>query len=381
MIACRSGAELAETALLLVEQPLPAGLRVCIVSNTGGVGALATDRADGQGMVVAPTSDELRDALPRRSPARSTSATRSTSGPTSRPGGSRTRCVDVLEADEADAVLVLLVANRLSRPRRAASRPSRSARRLGRRQPGGARRARRRFDAARGLPASPSTARPMRRSGRLGRAMRYAAWRRVADRRPDVELGTRGVHARAWARSRLAARSGEAEWLPADAGRAAGAVRHPPRRPSRRRTDRRRRSRREIGYPVVVKVADPTVLHKSDRGLVRVDVRPRDDVAEAVERFAEELGHDRVDVLVQPLRARARRLAWARARPAARAAGPGRRRRGTDRSAAGPRRCSCCRRSQPADAARAVRALRLWPQLVGDQRPGAGGPRRRSRRW
>ena len=34
----------------------------------------------------------------------------------------------------------------------------------------------------------------------LGRAMRYAEWRRVADDRPVVELGTRGVHARAWAR-------------------------------------------------------------------------------------------------------------------------------------------------------------------------------------
>ena len=49
--------------LLLVEQPLPAGLRVCIVSNTGGVGALTTDRADRQGMVVAPTSDDLTAAL------------------------------------------------------------------------------------------------------------------------------------------------------------------------------------------------------------------------------------------------------------------------------------------------------------------------------
>ena len=36
---------------------------MCIVSNTGGVGALTTDRADGQGMVVAPTSYDLGAAL------------------------------------------------------------------------------------------------------------------------------------------------------------------------------------------------------------------------------------------------------------------------------------------------------------------------------
>ena len=52
---------------------------------------------------------------------------------------------------------------------------------------------------------------------------------------------------------------------------------------------------------MAVKVADPTVLHKSDRGLVRIDLRTGSDVADAVRRFSEELGHDRVDVLVQPL--------------------------------------------------------------------------------
>jgi acyl-CoA synthetase (NDP forming) len=36
---------------------------VCIVSNTGGGGALTTDRADHHGMVVAPTSTELSATL------------------------------------------------------------------------------------------------------------------------------------------------------------------------------------------------------------------------------------------------------------------------------------------------------------------------------
>jgi hypothetical protein len=47
--------------------------------------------------------------------------------------------------------------------------------------------------------------------------MRYTEWRRVPPDQPEVELGTRGVHARTWVRSRLAARNGEPEWLPPSA--------------------------------------------------------------------------------------------------------------------------------------------------------------------
>ncbi len=83
VIACRTGAELTETALLLVEQPLPAGLWVCIVSNTGGVGALSTDRADQQGMVVTTTSDELGSALHDAVPGAVGVGNRSTSVPRS----------------------------------------------------------------------------------------------------------------------------------------------------------------------------------------------------------------------------------------------------------------------------------------------------------
>ena len=74
---------------------------------------------------------------------------------------------------------------------------------------------------------------------------------------PVVGIGTRGLHARAWANARLDARGGEPEWLPADglrdllgpygihrvgtvvsdAGSAA-------------------RVAAEIGFPVVVKVAE-----------------------------------------------------------------------------------------------------------------------------
>ena len=50
VIACRSAEEIAETALLLAGQPLPAGPRLAVVSNAGGLGVLAADEADRSGL-------------------------------------------------------------------------------------------------------------------------------------------------------------------------------------------------------------------------------------------------------------------------------------------------------------------------------------------
>ena len=50
-----------------------------------------------------------------------------------------------------------------------------------------------------------------------------------------------------------------------------------------------------------MKVADPTILHKTDRGLVRTGLRTSAEVTAAVEAFRAELGSDAVDVRVQPV--------------------------------------------------------------------------------
>ena len=238
VIACRTGAELTETALLLVQQPLPAGLRVCIVSNTGGVGALTTDRADGQGMAVAPSSYDLSGALRAAVPGAVDVRNPVDLGADVTPAELTAALRAVLDAGEADAVLVMLVANRLADRDAlfdavARARPAGADVPLLLVTPGAA------FDAARGLPGVTVYRTTDAAIGALGRAMRYAAWRRVPADQPEVELGTRGVHARAWARSRLAAQARGAGVAGALCpGRAAGALRHPPRRPCRCRAGR-----------------------------------------------------------------------------------------------------------------------------------------------
>ncbi|HET6668210.1 MAG TPA: acetate--CoA ligase family protein, partial [Intrasporangium sp.] len=54
------------------------------------------------------------------------------------------------------------------------------------------------------------------------------------------------------------------------------------------------------GFPVVVKVADPDVVHKTDRGLVRVGLQSGLEVSTAVRAFEAELNRSDVPVLVQP---------------------------------------------------------------------------------
>jgi hypothetical protein len=121
----------------------------------------------------------------------------------------------------------------------------------------------------------------------------------------------------------------------------------------------------DVGFPVVLKLAATTELHKADRGLVRVDLRRAEEVEEAVEGFRSSLGDD-ADVIVQPLLVGHQVAVGLVHDPHL---GP------LVRVAAGEGTTLGTWDDEvlllppvlPADAARAVRALRLWPALVGGQ--------------
>src|SRR5207302_745168 len=59
VIRCAGLGELLDTARLLVEQPLPAGRRIAIVGNAGGVNVLAADAADAAELMVPATPVDL----------------------------------------------------------------------------------------------------------------------------------------------------------------------------------------------------------------------------------------------------------------------------------------------------------------------------------
>ena len=69
IIATTSFGELLEAAVLLASQPVPAGSRVCILSNAGGAGVLAADACVEAGLVVATPSHKAQAQLAEILPA------------------------------------------------------------------------------------------------------------------------------------------------------------------------------------------------------------------------------------------------------------------------------------------------------------------------
>ena len=141
----------------------------------------------------------------------------------------------------------------------------------------------------------------------LARVTSYAAWLRVPREMPEQPDEDRAAAAREVG-SRLVSVDGDGGaggaggWLdPASAGELLGAYGLTPVGRSVRGPEQAGDAARELGFPVVVKVAEPGIVHKTDRGLVRVGLTSYDEVVDAVGEFGVELGQDAVPVLVQPL--------------------------------------------------------------------------------
>lgn len=298
VIACTSAEEMGRTALLLAEQPLPAGRRIAIVSNAGGLGVLAADAADVHGLEVPELSNDLRAELGGQ-----VSGTTGTSNPIDLgAGASADNLAGVVEpllaSSEVDALLVVLVPTSV-----APSQPLVDA-----------------LVAARvRFPEKPVVLVGLGGIGRgahgvsvfravddavkaLGHASRYAEWLAAPRSAPEPHDQQRAATARSAARELVDHIGAGSGWVDAaDVPRlllpygleAVGGVAHDP-------IDAARLSS-ELGFPVVVKVADRDIVHKTDRGLVRVGLESPGEVIAATRAFADELGRDDVPVLVQPV--------------------------------------------------------------------------------
>ncbi|MBW2619051.1 MAG: acetate--CoA ligase family protein [Deltaproteobacteria bacterium] len=64
----------------------------------------------------------------------------------------------------------------------------------------------------------------------------------------------------------------------------------------------------QIGYPVVLKVCSPEITHKTESGLIEVDLRREADLIEAFQRLEERLAGREVNLLIQEMVAGAREL-------------------------------------------------------------------------
>ena len=115
LIPCRNADELAETALLLAEQPLPTGRRLAVLTNAGGMGVLAADAADVAGLVVPRLSDALQERL-RLAPGLAAADNPVDVDADAGAADLGTTATELLASGEVDALLVVLVATRVADP-------------------------------------------------------------------------------------------------------------------------------------------------------------------------------------------------------------------------------------------------------------------------
>jgi acyl-CoA synthetase (NDP forming) len=282
VIPCRGAADIAEAAAVLTQQPLPSGFRVGVVTNAGGMGLLTAGMASGEGLSVPALSPSLVSALSSAVPVVS-AANPVDLGADVSPASLSSALGLLLASSEVDAAVVTLVPTVLADPVELRAAVASAALEAG--KPVVVVASDVRSDES--LPGLTAYRTPLVAVVALARAMRYAAWRRVsADEAPPVDAA-RAAAARSFASQRLAGRSGEPEWLPDSAaatllaGYGVQPVGFSAVGPMSAAS-----GASSLGWPVVVKVADPAVRHRTDRGLVRVGLTTPDAVADAVTAFA-----------------------------------------------------------------------------------------------
>ena len=299
VIGCDSAEDMANTALVLSEQPRPSGVRLGILSNAGGMGVLAADAADDRGLTVPQLSVGVAEEL-----AALVRGTIGTTNPVDAGAGvGAEQLADaarvLLDTDDVDAVLVVLVATAVTDSREAVE----ALVRVRRKHPakplllvplGGIEAP----DA--GTPGITRLATVDDAARALARIARYEAWRgtpheHAARSSPEDVRQTRLTA------QRLIAERGETFVDPRDAAALLAHYALAPAGTVVEGLDEIRRLVDGSGGPVAVKVADPRVVHKTDRGLVRVGLTSSDEAAAAAAEFAQILGVDSVPVLVQPV--------------------------------------------------------------------------------
>jgi acetate---CoA ligase (ADP-forming) len=295
VLRARTLEELVDAAVLLSSQPLPAGRRVGVVTNAGGLGILCADACEAAGLVLPELSEETRAALAEAVPAEA-----STANPVDLLGSATERTYEavlppLLADPHIDALIVLFVPPVVAGAEEVAAAIRATVDRIKPSKPVLAV-----VMSADGTPdslkedASPVAAFPYPESAAhaLGLAADRAEWLRrpvgssaalsdvdTASARHTVQEVLAGA-SEAWLAPGPTRALLEAYGIPVVAERIADT------------TDEAVDAARELGFPVVVKTAVEGV-HKTERGGVAVDLRDEAQVRAAVERIG-------TPVLVQP---------------------------------------------------------------------------------
>jgi len=289
--------ELFDVASLLANQPLPRGRRVAILTNAGGPGILAADACEAHGLTLAPLGDATVERLRSFLPAAASVGNPVDMIASASPEQYRRSLEALIDDDSIDDVLVIYI------PVQPTDAPEVAAaiRDIATRANGKTILAT--FMSAHGVPEPlapvPSFAFPERAVGALARAANYAEWRR----RPEKESAPLMLDEKALRDIIDNALEHGGGWL--DPGetdrllRAAGI--NTPGGEIVTGADEAFEAAMRIAQPVALKAIGPKLLHKSDRGGVRLSLQTECDARDAFIEMKTRLGDDMTAAYVQPM--------------------------------------------------------------------------------
>jgi acyl-CoA synthetase (NDP forming)/L-amino acid N-acyltransferase YncA len=292
--------ELIDAARMLVDQPLPAGDRIAVIGNAGGVNVLAVDAAEAAGLRVPAVSSGLRDRLAKILPHGVVAENPIDLGAEATPEALRAALTAIADSGEVDAVVTVVAATRANDV------------------PGMLTAAGEVLDARPALPAAavvigrwdvshlgivhkrPAYDLPERAIRALGHAARYAAWLREPLGHRPVLSGVDMTGARAVADAAIARAD---RWQPAEVvGDLLRCYGIPQIEQATAETaDEAVAAAQMLGYPVVVKADVPDLVHKTDIGAVRIGLLDGEAVRHAYKQIAAALDIAQPQVLVQPM--------------------------------------------------------------------------------
>jgi acetyl coenzyme A synthetase (ADP forming)-like protein len=292
--------ELFDVAALLAHQPVPRGSRVAILTNAGGPGILAADACEAHGLVLPTLSEttraELRSFLP---------VAASLGNPVdmlaSAPHDHYRRALDTILRDESvDSVIVIFIPPLVTEPDAVAAAIAETARGDHGKPVLGV------FMRAGGAPAAlspvPCYSFPESAALALARATTYGQWRaRPVVPAPALERFNR-EEVRAVIEQVLGRGGG---WTTADEAAALLGAAGIPYAPSQVATtlENAQQAAIGLGYPVALKALGPTLLHKTERRAVCLNVLDDAGLRSAYDDFSRRFGAEMTSVLVQRMAA------------------------------------------------------------------------------
>jgi acetyl coenzyme A synthetase (ADP forming)-like protein len=298
VIRTRTLEELFDVAALVAHQPIPSGRRVAILTNAGGPGILAADACEANGLEVVALTDHTRAALRSFLP-EAASVNNPVDMLASAPPEHYGRALAALLADESvDSVLTIFIpplvtlADTVAAAIVAAARetPGKPVAGIFMRSGGG----------PPALAPIPCYAFPEAAAIALARATAYGEWKRKPAGAVPVFDDVRADVARNIVERVIGAGGG---WLPAadtSALLSSVAIWSAPAREASG-IDAAAAAATSIGFPVVLKGVGPTLLHKTERQAVRLNLGDEAAVRQAAADLRERLGSEVTGLLVQAM--------------------------------------------------------------------------------